>query len=152
MSLFTSSHFASASAQGSASLECTPPSLDIQFEFAAGVEGSAKAEFLAKMGELRVRGIAILQGTAKLGALITGEIDGEVVFDPAPLAQLTGSLNGIVSAGAEGSLFADVPKGKILCVIPAMQAAVEALGSVGAEASGTIQAQAMFASFITTGN
>lgn len=152
---------AQASAQASASLECTPPSLDIGYRFAANLKGSgslagkSQAElqgaFVARLGELRVRGAAVLQGAARLSALITGEIDGKVVFDPAPLAQITASLNGVVQAGAEGELFADVPKGRLLCVIPAMQEAVKALASVGTEAQATIEGQVMFASVFQAG-
>lgn len=136
---------ASASAQANASLECTPPSLDISFTFKAGAKADAQAQFVARIGELKVRGAAILQGAAKLEALVNGKIDGQVVFDPAPLASLTASMKGIVSAGASGSLFADVPKGRLGCVIPAMTEAIDALASAAGEVGGTIQAQAMFA-------
>lgn len=142
---------AQASAQASASIECTPPSLDLQYDFAAGIDAKAQGQFLARIGELRVRGAAILQGGAKLSALITGEIDGEVVFDPAPLAQITASLDGVIKAGVDGDLFANVPKGRLVCVIPAFQEAIKALGNVGTEVSGTIEAQAMFGAFLTTG-
>ena len=104
---------------------------------------------MVRIGELKVRGAAILQGTAKLSALIDGKIDGEVVFDPAPLAQIKGSLSGLVSGGIDG--FANIPKGRLVCVIPALEEAVKALGNVATEAGGTIQAQASFAAFITTG-
>jgi len=142
---------ASASAQANASLECTPPSLDIGFAFAAGVDASAQAGFVARIGELKVRGAAILQGAAKLEALINGKIDGKVVFNPAPLAGLTASMKGIVSAGVSGDLFAGLPKGRIPCVIPALTEAVAALGKAGGEVGGTIQAQAMFATVLTGG-
>jgi hypothetical protein len=142
---------AQASAQASASLECTPPSLDLQYAFAANVDANAQGAFLARIGELRVRGAAILQGGAKLTALIDGKIDGEVVFDPAPLAQITAQLQVVIDAGVEGDLFANVPKGRLLCVIPAFNEAISRLGSVAGEVGGTVQAQAMFASFITTG-
>ena len=142
---------AQASAQASASLECTPPSLDLQYRFSAALEGDVKAQgaFLYRVGEIRVRGAAILQGFARLGALIDGKIDGKVVFDPSPLAQISASLQGVVSAGVDGDLFANVPKGRLLCVIPAMQAAVKTLASVGTEASATISAQADFATLFT---
>ncbi|MBA3545106.1 MAG: hypothetical protein H0T76_01345 [Nannocystis sp.] len=144
---------ASASAQGNASLECTPPSLEIGFEFNAKLQGdvSAQAAFVARIGELKVRGAAILQGAAKLEALVNGKIDGEVVFNPAPLVSLTASMQGIVSAGVSGDLFAGIPKGRIACVIPAMQEAIAALGKAGGEVGGTIQAQAMFATVFTGG-
>ena len=144
---------AQASAQASASLECTPPSLDLQYSFSAKLMGDVNAQgaFLYRIGQLRVRGSAILQGTARLSALITGEIDGKVVFNPAPVAQITASLNTVVQAGVDGKLFADVPKGRLLCVIPALQEAVKALASVGTEAQGTIEAQLMFSSVLTGG-
>lgn len=140
---------AQASAQASANISCTPPSLDLQFAFAANVDANAQGAFLARIGELKVRGAAILQGTAKLSALIDGKIDGEVVFNPAPLAQIEGSLSGLISGGIDG--FANIPKGRIVCVIPALKEAVSALGSVAKEAGGTLQAQASFAAFITSG-
>lgn len=142
---------AQASAQASANVQCTPPGLDIQYGFKAGLDADAQGEFVAKLGVLKVRGIAILQGFARLGALVTGEVDGKVVFDPSPVVEITGALNAVVSAGVEGDLFANVPKGRLLCVIPAMQEAVKALSSVVTETKGTLEAQASFAAFITSG-
>lgn len=142
---------AQASAQASADIQCTPPSIDLQYGFKAGLSGEAQGEFLAKIGELKVRGVAILQGFARLGALVTGEVDGKVVFDPSPVVEITGALGGVISAGVEGELFANVPKGRLLCVIPALQEAVKALNSVATETAGTLEAQASFAAFITTG-
>ena len=115
------------------------------------LKAELQGAFVARIGELRVRGAAVLQGAARLSALITGKIDGEVVFNPSPLAQITASLNGVVQAGADGELFADVPKGRLLCVIPAMQEAVKALASVGADAQGTIEGQLEFASVFQAG-
>ena len=142
---------AQASAQASADIQCTPPSLDLQYAFAAGVNAEAQGQFLARIGELKVRGVAILQGFARLGALVTGEVDGKVVFDPSPVAEISGALSGVISAGVDGDLFANVPKGRLLCVIPALQESVKALGSVVSETKGTLEAQASFAAFITTG-
>jgi hypothetical protein len=138
-----------ASAQASASASCTPPSLDIQFAFTGDV--AARGAFMARIGELKLRGVAILQGFANLSALVTGKIDGEVVFDPAPLAQISASLSAVVSAGVDGELFANVPKGRLLCVIPAFSEAINALKTVGTEATGTIAAQANFAAMFTSG-
>lgn len=142
---------ASASAQASAKLECTPPSLDLQFAFAANVDAAAQGKFIARIGQLKVRGAAILQGTAKLKALVDGEIDGEVVFKVSPIKQLTASIGGIISAGVSGDLFAGLPKGRIPCVIPALNEAVSALGKAGSTGVATVAAQAKFAAFITTG-
>jgi len=142
---------ASASAQASAKIECTPPSLDLEFAFKAGLDANAQGAFVARIGELKVRGAAILQGAAKLTALIDGKIDGEVVFEVSPIKQLTASIGGIISGGISGKLFAGLPKGRIPCVIPALNEAVSALGKAGTTGVATVAAQAKFAAFITTG-
>jgi hypothetical protein len=134
---------AQASAQANASLECTPPQLDITFAFAGGVDASAQAAFSAKLGELKVRGAAILQGAAKLQALITGEVDGEVVFSPSPLADLTASFEGLISAGVSGEL--NIPAGRLPCIIPAAEEAASVLASAGTEMQGVIEGQLEFA-------
>jgi len=103
------------------------------------------------MGELKTKGVAILQGFGKYSALITGEVDGNVVFDVPPLEVVRGELEGIISAGAEGSLFADIPAGKIPCVIPAMSESVTMLGTIATEGTANLQAQASFAGSLTGG-
>jgi hypothetical protein len=140
---------AQASAQANASVECTPPSLELDFAFAGGVQADAKAAFVARIGELKTRGVAILQGAANLEVLLTGTVDGEVVFEVSPVAQLTASINGLISAGFEGGF--DIPAGRLICVLPAFQDALTALGDVATGFAGTVDAQADFAAFITTG-
>lgn len=136
---------ASASAQGSANFECSPPSLELTFELAGNLDASAQAEFRARISELRVRGAAILQGFGQLRAVIDGDLtgNGEADITP-PLANIRTQLEGIIEGGASGDLFADVPAGRINCVIPAFTESVEILGDVAANASGTISAQATF--------
>lgn len=140
---------AQAQAQAEASLECSPPSLALDFEFRPNVDASARAAFVGRIKELRVRGAAILQGTAQLRALIDGRIDGEVVFAPSPFARLQGEIQGLVSAGLSGDI--DIPAGRVTCVIPAFEAAGTALVSIGAEGSATLQAQAEFSAFLLGG-
>lgn len=142
---------AQAKAQGSANIECTPPRLEVQFDFDASLDAQARASFSAKMVELQAKGVAILQGFTKYQALITGEVNGEVVFDPSPLAVVRGELNAVVDAGVEGDLFADIPAGRITCVIPAMTQSVTLLGGIASEAGATISAQAKFAGALTGG-
>lgn len=141
---------AQASAQAEANIECTPPSLDLVFEFSGGLAGdvTAQAAFLAKLDVLKVRGVGILQGTARLSGLINGDIngDGTAEFSPAPLANLTAEMQAVISGGLSGSF--EIPPGKIDCVIPALREAVEALGSIATETGGTITAQAEFSAFI----
>lgn len=140
---------AQASAQANASVECTPPTLELDFAFAGGVSAEARAAFVARIGELKTRGVAILQGAANLEVLINGTVDGEVVFEVSPLVQLTTSIQGLISAGFEGGL--DIPAGRLLCVLPAFEDSLTALGDVATGFSGTVSAQADFAAFITTG-
>ena len=136
---------ASASAQGSANFECSPPSLEFSFEFGAGVDINAQAQFRARLGELRVRGAAILQGFAQLRGVIDGDVNGDGTADiTPPLANISAQLQGIIQGGASGELFADVPPGRINCVIPAFRESVEILADVAGNASGTISAQASF--------
>lgn len=141
---------AQASAQASANVECTPPSLEIRFELGANAEllvggeidVEAMALFRARLNELRIRGVAILQGFANLTALVTGEVNGEVVFNPAPLVRIQGELNGVIDLVASGEF--EIAPGRIDCVIPAFREAVEVLASVATDTGGTIQAQASF--------
>ncbi|MCA9707717.1 MAG: hypothetical protein KDK70_17840 [Myxococcales bacterium] len=139
---------ASASAQASANIECTPPSLDFRFNLAANLTGNAeaavaaRAEFEARLTALRVRGAAILQGFAQLSAIITGEVNGEVVFNPTPLARIQTGFTGVIDLAASGDL--EIAPGRIACVIPALEEAAQILGSVATETGGTLAAQASF--------
>lgn len=141
---------AQASAQAEANIECTPPSLELVVTLNAALQAdaNARADFRAKLDVLRVRGAAILQGTARLRGLINGDVngDGELEFSPAPLANLTGEMQAVIEAGLSAEF--EIPPGKIDCVIPALRAAVEALGSIGTEGTATVQAQAEFSLFI----
>lgn len=139
---------ASASAQASANIECTPPSLEFQYNLAADLQGngeaevSARAQFEARITALRVRGAAILQGFAQLGAVINGQVNGEVVFNPAPLARIQTEFTAVIDLAASGEF--EIAPGRIDCVIPALQEAVDVLGSLAGETAGTLQAQAAF--------
>jgi modification target Cys-rich repeat protein len=141
-----------ASAQASANLTCTPPSLDIGFNFAANVDAQAQASFSAKMAALKVSGVAIVQGFGRLTALIDGEIDGEVVIAPPPLVQVEVALEDLIQAGAEGEIFADIPVGRVNCAIGAFADAGGMLASIGTKASVSIAAQASFVGSLTTGD
>jgi modification target Cys-rich repeat protein len=142
---------AQASAQGSANISCSPPKFEIGFAFKAGVNATAQAAFGAKLAALETRGVAILQGFTKYSALIDGKVNGEVVFEPSPLVSITDSLSGVVEAGAEGSLFADIAPGRIGCVIPQMSASVGLLGDIAAEAKTNLAAQGKFATALSSG-
>jgi hypothetical protein len=140
---------AQAKAQASASVECTPPSLEVGFEFSGSA--NARAAFLARIGELKLRGVAILRGFTKYQALINGRVNGQVVFDPAPVVVVTESLELVIEAGAEGSLFADIPPGRLGCVAPALAESVGMLEGLTTNATANLAAQGKFATAITGG-
>lgn len=139
---------AQASAQANASLQCSPPSLDLSYSFKAGVAADAQATFLARLGELKTRGVAIVQGAARLSALVNGKVDGKVVFQTPPLEQLKTSLQGFASADAIANF--KIPPGRLPCVVPAFTAAVTGLGDVATGVAGTLSAQAKFVAYITS--
>jgi hypothetical protein len=140
---------ASAKAEANASLECTPPQLNIDYGFAANVNAAARAEFAAKLTELRVRGVAIVQGAAKYEALLTGEVNGEVVFNPSPLAELRTSITGFANASAFADL--DLTVGNIQCTVAAFAEAGRLAGSLATGTTATLQAQAEFVGAFTSG-
>lgn len=139
---------AQASAQAEANIECTPPSLDFGFEFAAGVSADAQAQFLGRLDLLRVHLAGALQAAAQARALFNGEVDGEVVFMPSPVARLTGEIEGFVSGGVDGFAELNIPAGRIGCVIPAFTEAVTALGDVGNDLQFTASASVELFAFI----
>ncbi len=80
---------AAAKAEASADVECTPPELDVDFKFKAGVKADAKAEFVAwlnvfktEMGTLAVeaegRGRVLLASAGDLAAAAEGAVKGSI--------------------------------------------------------------------------
>ena len=142
---------AQAKAQASANVSCTPPKFDVGFAFKAGVNADAKAAFGAKLAALETHGVAILQGFAKYEALITGKVNGQVVFNPSPLALIKTEFTGLVDAGVDGKLFAGLPKARITCALPALSDSVKVLGDIGTSASANLAAQGKFVAALTGG-
>src|SRR5262249_42699088 len=141
---------ASASAQGSASLECTPPKLDLTFDLQAAASGSAQAKaqatFIGHMTEIKARGAAIVQGATKLKMLLQGD---DTLKIPAPAVQIQAAMEAMIKV--DPTKF-NVPAGKIPCVIPAFEEAGKVLVKLGTDLTGTIAAQAKFVGYITTGS
>jgi hypothetical protein len=141
---------AQAKAQAKASLTCQPPRLDIGYNFNAGVSAGAQADFVARLAQLKVRAAAIVQGAARMSALVSGKVDGQVVFNPSPVADLTASIQTLVSGDTIANLH--IPVGRFPCVLPAFMEAVTDLGKIGSSTADTISAQAKFVAYITTGS
>lgn len=140
---------ASAQAEANASLECTPPQLQIDYALNADADLDARALFTARLTEVKARGIAIIQGAAKYQALITGEVDGAVVFDPSPVAALTASVEGFADASAFANF--NIAPLKIPCAVAAFVEAGPILASLATDTAATIEAQAEFVGAFTTG-
>lgn len=136
-----------ASLQGAASLRCTPPILDLHFLFRPGVNAEAQAQFIERQRVLKRRSLRILQGAARLRALLDGSVDGEFLWAAPPAAELTAVLQGIIGIGVDDAL--GIPEGRLPCVIPALQEAVGEVGEASVIAAATLEAQTMFVAFIT---
>jgi hypothetical protein len=141
---------AQASAQANASLECTPPSVDLTFNFKGSADASAQADFMAHITELRVRGAAILTGFTKYDVLINGKKDasGNVIVK-APVAELKASLQDMVQNA--GSIAADVPVFRLTCATNAFGDSVNVLSGIVSTGAASFSAQAKFATAFTSG-
>lgn len=139
---------AQASARAEANLECTPPSLDFGFELNTNLDANGRARFLARLDLVRVHLAGALQAAAQARALFSGEIDGEVVFEPSPVARLQASLQGFVSGGVDGFADLDIPTGRLPCLIPAFNDSLDALVDVGTDLSFTAEASVDLFGFV----
>lgn len=111
---------ASVEAKAKAEIECTPPSLQINYQFAAGLDASAQAEFKAFIQGFRVRYAAMLAATAKAEFVLEAGAD--------LVAAAGGAVEGAISAAASGD--AD------LSVAIGLGCALDELGNVGTALSG----------------
>lgn len=136
-----------AQLHGDASLRCEPPILAFEYTFALGVDGSARAAFLARTALLERHGRRVIQDAARLTALIDGSVDGQVLWSPSPLGFTVAVLQGLIDVGVSGDLV--LPAGRLPCVLPALQEAVQELAQIGATIGGTLEAQAQLVAFLT---
>ena len=136
-----------AAAQGSASVWCTPPVLDLQYVLNGVSSPDEQGGFVARTAELHRRSLAILHGSARLQALLSGTSEGKLVFDPPPLATVTAAIQQV--QGLVDGL--GIPVGRLQCVAPALQAAVSVLADAALSAQVTLEAQATFAASLSNG-
>jgi hypothetical protein len=141
---------AQASAQANASLECTPPSIDLTFDFNDSLSASAQADFMTHITELKVRGAAILQGFTKYTILLKGKTDamGNVIAN-APVVDLAASVQGLVSNA--GSIAAEVPVFRLNCAIAGFSEAGNDLAAVVSDGATNLTVQGKFATAFTSG-
>jgi hypothetical protein len=135
---------ASAKADASVSASCSPPSLTVDFQLDASLQGSAnaaaRAEFIAWIDELKGHVSAILAYRAKLDGVL--EAGGEIgaSAEAAIKGSIEAQANGDISASAAfglGCALAELPVavGMITASVEGLttsaSASLEVLGSVG---------------------
>jgi modification target Cys-rich repeat protein len=142
---------ASAKAEANASLECTPPQFKLDYTLAGNANANLtqKTQFMARMTELKARGIAIVQGAAKYEALITGKVEGRTVFEPAPFVELQGKITAMANPSAYADF--DIPVAKAACIVPAFTEAGRIVSGLATSTSATLEAQADFVAAFTAG-
>jgi len=123
---------AAVEAKAKAEVTCTPPSLTIDFQFSAAIEGdaNAKAEFKAWLEGFKARFAAMLAVRAKADILV------EAIADLGTNA--TGAVRGAVDAAAGGDLDLKATVG-LGCALGELEFVGQALGDAGGqlEASGS---------------
>jgi hypothetical protein len=129
---------ASVDAKANASVECTPPSLSVSFQFAAGLTVEQQAEFKIWLEGFKVRFAGLLAAQAKL------EIVGEAAAGL--IGAAGGAVNGAFEAIAsdEGSLSFSAIIG-IGCAIDQLDAVGSALGEAQGEITASLSATASVA-------
>jgi hypothetical protein len=129
---------ANAKAQASASLECTPPTLAVDFAFNAGLDAKAKADFMARIEELKVRMVGIVQGLFKMRALVDASYAAEIGIE-SPVTSIEGLVTGMADADLKD--FA-IPVGTIPCALDNLGYAVDIMANAGTSLVATFEAQA----------
>ena len=111
------------------------------------MSASDQADFIAHLGELKVRGGAILQGFTKFDLIINGNAKAGV---NSPVLDLTASVVEAL-ASASGSIVADIPVFRLNCALDAFADAgswaLVAVASDGAsepESPGQVQRHGFF--------
>ena len=108
---------ASVNAKAKAEIQCTPPSLNVEFQFAAGLNADAQAEFKVWLEGFKVRYAALLAAGKKL------EFVGQAAVDLSAAAQ--GAVKASIDAGVSAAADGDVQ------IITGLNCALQELRNVG---------------------
>ncbi len=130
---------AQASAQASANLECTPPSLELDYGFSASLDAEARAEVMAKLDMFKAEMIGVVQGMFELRALVDANYAAEIGITP-PTVAIKASVDGFISALGSGELEIEAA-GLLPCALPAFKEAGAVLTSLPGEMKATIDMQ-----------
>ncbi len=126
---------AQAEAQASASLKCTPPSIDIVFE--GSLDPSAKAELLAKLEAFKVEMIGVVQGMFQLRGLIEG--NAELDIEP-PVITIGYAIEDFIEVVASGEFEVEAV-GLLPCVVPAFEESADVLVNLVGDMEATVSGQ-----------
>jgi hypothetical protein len=130
---------AQASALSVAHVSCTAVELHHAFEYLAS--GEDEAGFTTEMNDV-IQALELAEVSFNmLDALMAGEVNGELVFETAPVVELMTGLENLIEAAGSGSLLSTVPEDRLKCVLPALEDAVARLASVAAESTSVLDAQ-----------
>ncbi len=138
---------AQATAQAQANLECSAPVIEFVYALRPGLTVDQQIEFVYKLEQLKRHATAALQAGARVQAMLTGEVDGVVVFAPPPFEDLQQQLNFVLQTGIEGDY--DIPAGRLPCVIPAFEDAIAKLTEAGSGLGRSVAAYAEFSQLFT---
>jgi hypothetical protein len=128
---------ASVEAKANASVECTPPSLSVSFQFAAGLDAEAQAEFRVWLEGFKARFAGMLAASAKLEFVGDAAIGLVAAADGA----VRGAFDGI---SGEGGLNLKASIG-IGCALTELNAVGTALGEATGEIEASLSATASIA-------
>jgi modification target Cys-rich repeat protein len=126
---------ASVDAKAKAEVTCTPPSLSVQFEFAAGLDADAQAEFKVWLEGFKTRFAAMAALRFKLdsvSAAVEGLISASIDVVPGAIEQIE----------AQGGLELRTTIG-LGCAVIELDAVGDALGGASSDISGSVSAFAM---------
>jgi len=113
---------AAVEARADASVECTPPTLDLRFELRADLEPAARAGFHAWLEVFRLRYSAMLAASAQAEVVLDAIVDGETGL----VAAATGAVLDVAEdLAASGDLQAKVGAACAVVELPEVAAALE---------------------------
>ncbi len=131
---------AQASAIGSANLTCTEVTVRHAFEYDG--PGEDEAAFTQRMETFAAELKKVQDSYNVLRALVTGQVNGKVAFETAPVDGVINGMGGLLSAGTGGDLFSEATVAQIACAVALLGEGSARLADVLADSSPVLQAQA----------
>ncbi len=128
---------AAVEAKAKASVECTPPRLAINFQFKAGLDAQAQAEFRAFLESFRDRYAALLAATAKAEIVL----DAITNQDTGLIVSAQGAVKGAVNASLDGDLDLQTANG-LRCALTELDNVGNALSEAEGSLTASVQAVA----------